>query len=448
MRPALRVPRAPFPRLPLVPDPFRRIRVPRDLDAVTSVNPDGECDPRDVGMTADGVERIWRSVRRLYRSGMHPAIALCLRRDGQVVIDRAIGHSRGNGPGDAEDEPKVAATPATPFGIFSASKALTAMVVHLLDQHDLLHVGDRVCEYIPEYGTHGKDAITIAHVLSHRAGVPNLPGELLDLRYIEDRDYILDALCDARPSSRPGRLLAYHAISGGFILAEIVQRVTGKGLREVLADEVLDPLAFRWCNFGVAEADIDQVARSYVTGPPVLPPISTLLRRALGVPIDQIVEVSNDPRFLTAVVPAANVITTADEMSRIFELMRAGGELDGVRIFDPSTIRRAITEHSYLELDLSLGFPLRYGLGFMLGARWLSLYGPDTEMAFGHLGFTNILGWADPERAISGALLTSGKPILYAELTDLWDVMRVIGAQAPKVERSALAFEPATGPAR
>jgi CubicO group peptidase (beta-lactamase class C family) len=448
MRPALRVPRAPFPRLPLVPDPFRRIRVPRDLDAVTSVNPDGECDPRDVGMTADGVERIWRSVRRLYRSGMHPAIALCLRRDGQVVIDRAIGHSRGNGPGDAEDEPKVAATPATPFGIFSASKALTAMVVHLLDQHDLLHVGDRVCEYIPEYGTHGKDAITIAHVLSHRAGVPNLPGELLDLRYIEDRDYILDALCDARPSSRPGRLLAYHAISGGFILAEIVQRVTGKGLREVLADEVLDPLGFRWCNFGVAEADIDQVARSYVTGPPVLPPISTLLRRALGVPINQIVEVSNDPRFLTAVVPAANVITTAEEMSRIFELMRAGGELDGVRIFDPSTIRRAITEHSYLELDLSLGFPLRYGLGFMLGARWLSLYGPDTEMAFGHLGFTNILGWADPERAISGALLTSGKPILYAELTDLWDVMRVIGAQAPKVERAALAFEPATGPAR
>ena len=278
--------------------------------------------------------------------------------------------------------------------------------------------------------------------------MPNLPAELLDLRYIEDRDYILDALCDARPSSRPGRLLAYHAISGGFILAEIVQRVTGKGLREVLADEVLDPLGFRWCNFGVAEADVDQVARSYVTGPPVLPPISTLLRRALGVPIGEIVEVSNDPRFLTAVVPAANVITTADELSRIFELMRAGGELDGVRIFEPSTIRRAITEHSYLELDLSLGFPLRYSLGFMLGARWLSLYGPDTEMAFGHLGFTNMLGWADPERAISGALLTSGKPILYAELTDLWAVMRVIGAQAPKVERSALAFEPATGPAR
>jgi CubicO group peptidase (beta-lactamase class C family) len=431
-----------------VPDPFRRIRVPRDLDAVTSVNPEGECDPREVGMTADGVERIWRSVRRLYRSGMHPAIALCVRREGQVVIDRAIGHARGNGPGDAENESKVAATPATPFGIFSASKALTAMVVHLLDQRDLLHVGDRVAEYIPEYGTHGKDAITIAHVLSHRAGVPNLPGELLDLRYIEDRDYILDTLCDARPSSRPGRLLAYHAISGGFILAEIVQRVTGKGLRDVLADEVLDPLGFRWCNFGVDEADVDQVARSYVTGPPVLPPISTLLRRALGVPIDEIVEVSNDPRFLTAVVPAANVITTADELSRIFELMRAGGELDGVRIFDPSTIRRAITEHSYLELDLSLGFPLRYSLGFMLGARWLSLYGPDTEMAFGHLGFTNMLGWADPERAISGALLTSGKPILYAELTDLWAVLRVIGAQAPKVERSALAFEPVTGPAR
>ena len=117
-----------------------------------------------------------------------------------------------------------------------------------------------------------------------------------------------------------------------------------------------------------------------------------------------------------------------------------------MRIFEPATIRRAITEHSYLELDLSLGFPLRYGLGFMLGARWLSLYGPDTEMAFGHLGFTNMLGWADPERAISGALLTSGKPILYAELTDLWSVLRTIGARRPR--SSARCWRSSPTPAR
>jgi hypothetical protein len=81
----------------------------------------------------------------------------------------------------------------------------------------------------------------------------------------------------------------------------------------------------------------------------------------------------------------------------------------------------------------------------MLGAQLISLYGPDTEMAFGHLGFTNMLGWADPERGLAGALLTSGKPVLYPELPELLGVMRRIGRHAPKVKRSALAFEPAVG---
>jgi CubicO group peptidase (beta-lactamase class C family) len=446
MRPSLRVPRPRLPRLPLLPDPFRRVRVPDDLESVTTVRHEAEVNPRGVGMTRAAVDEIWNAVRQVYRSGMHPAIALCLRREGEVVLDRAIGHARGNGPSDPRGAPPVPATPDTPFCIFSASKAITAMVAHLLDERRQIHVGDRVCEYIPEYGTHGKDAITIAHVLSHRAGVPNLPREALDLERAGDREHLLEILCQAKPRTRPGRLLAYHAIAGGYIIGEIVQRVTGKSIRDVLGQEILDPLGLSWTNYGVDPEDVPAVARSYVTGPPVLPPASTLLARALGLPLEQITEVSNDPRFLTAVVPAGNVVTTAEELSRFFEMLRAGGELGGVRIFEPSTIRRAITEQSYLEVDLTLGAPLRYSLGFMLGAKRLSLYGPDTEMAFGHLGFTNMLGWADPERALAGALLTSGKPVLYPELAELYGVMRRIGANAPKVRRSALAFEPAVGP--
>ena len=109
-------------------------------------------------------------------------------------------------------------------------------------------------------------------------------------------------------------------------------------------------------------------------------------------------------------------MTTANELSRFFELMRRGGELDGVRVLEPRTIRRALTEQSHLEIDFSLGFPTRFSYGLMLGAQLLSLYGPDTEHAFGHLGFTNIIGWADPERALSAALITSGKPVFYPEL--------------------------------
>jgi hypothetical protein len=74
----------------------------------------------------------------------------------------------------------------------------------------------------------------------------------------------------------------------------------------------------------------------------------------------------------------------------------------------------------------------------MLAARLLSLYGRDTDLAFGHLGFTNILGWADPERAISCAVLTSGEPILYPELSRFYGLMQRITGESPKVPRSEL----------
>jgi CubicO group peptidase (beta-lactamase class C family) len=431
--PALRLPRP-----PIGPDPLRRVHVPRDLEPITTRAP--EQDPEAGGMSAAAVESIWEGVERLYRSGVHPAIQLCLRRRGEVVLDRAIGHAQGNGPGDPDDAERVLVTTETPFSIFSASKAITATVVHLLDERGLLHLNDRVAEYIPEYGRHGKDAITIEHLLTHKAGVPNLPGEALSLEHLDDREYLVRLLSDAKPSTRPGRLRAYHAVSGGFVIAEVVQRVTGRDIRHVLADEILDPLGFRWMNYGVAPEDVALVGRNYVTGLPVLPPISTMLTRALGVPVDEVVRMSNEPRALTAIVPSANVVTNANELSRFFELLRAGGIMDGIRILEERTIRRALSERSYLEVDLTLGAPVRMSAGFILGAEWISLYGPDTELAFGHLGFTNILGWADPERELSGALMTSGKPIVYPELYNLWALMRRIGIETPKTDRPMLSL--------
>ena len=212
--------------------------------------------------------------------------------------------------------------------------------------------------------------------------------------------------------------------------------MTGKSIREVLAEEILRPLEFRWGNYGVAPSDVDEVGLGYVTGPRLLPPLSTMVTRVLGAPIDTVVDASNDPRFLTAVVPAANVVTSANELSRFFELFRRGGELDGVRVIEPETLERALTEQSHLEIDFSLGFPTRFSYGLMLGAQMLSLYGRDTQQAFGHLGLINIMGWADPERAISGGLITSGKAIIYPELPRFYGVMQRIASEAPKVRGS------------
>jgi CubicO group peptidase (beta-lactamase class C family) len=433
-------PRIGIPRPPLGPDPLRRIEVPRELDEITAVAPEAE--PEAGGLDAAATERIWSAVETLFRGGAHPAIGLCVRRQGAVMVDRALGWARGVGPEEPDDAERVANTPTTPHVIFSTSKAMTSMLAHILDERGVIHVGDRVAEYIPEYAKHGKEAITIAHVLSHRGGVPNLPPEAFDLAKINDREAIVRILVEAEPRSRAGGNLAYHAISGGYIIGEIVERATGKPIRRVLAEEVLDPLGFRWTNYGVEARDLGAVARSHNTGPPLLPPLSNLLRRALGLSAPEATRMSNTPEFQTATVPSANVITTPNELGRFFELLRRGGTLDGVQIFDPRTLHRALTEQSHLEIDFTLGFPTRFSLGMMLGGQLLSLYGPDTEHAFGHLGFTNIVGWADPERALSAAIITSGKPVLYPELPAFWNVMRTIGRVCPKVHASELPFGP------
>jgi CubicO group peptidase (beta-lactamase class C family) len=420
------------PRLPLLPDPLHRIDVPGNLKAITTVGE--EHDPEAVGLQKATVESIWGSVREFYKSGVHPAIQLCLRRNGKVVLDRAIGHARGNGPDDSRDTPKVPVTPDTPYCVFSTSKGVTAMVIHLLQERGALDISDRVTDYLPEYGAHGKGETTIAHVLAHRAGVPNLPPELLDLDRLGDREFITRTICEAKPSLKPGTLLAYHAVSGGFILGEIVQRATGRSIAEVLAQEILDPLGFRWGNYGVRHEDVEKVGLNYQTGPRLLPPLSTLVTRVLSQPIDRVIELSNDPRFLTAIIPSANTIITANELGRFFEIFRSGGELDGVRVMSVETIHRALAEQSRLEIDLSLGFPTRFSYGLMLGAKVLSLYGLDTDLAFGHLGLINIMGWADPERGISGGLITSGKAIVYPELPRFYGVMQKIASEVPKVE--------------
>ena len=423
------------PRLPLVRDPLRRIRLPGDLRAVTTI---GDEDPRAGGVSKAAAERVWKSAVDLYRARVHPALQLCVRREGVVVLNRAIGHLRGNCPQDPEDAEKKLVRLDTPFCLYSTSKAVTAFVVHMLQERGALSIEDRVADHIPEYAAHGKGEITIGQVLAHRAGVAKISGDALDLGRLADRERLVRIICEAKPAHAPGRMLAYHAVSGGFILGEVVRRATGKTIREVLSEEILDPLGFRWMSYGVGPEDLELVGTGCVTGPRMLPPLSNLLTRALGAPFDTVVEIGNDPRFLTAIIPAANIVTSAEELSRFFEIFRAGGEMDGVRVIGPKTLGRALKEQSRLEIDFSLGFPTRFSYGLMLGARVLSLYGRDTDLAFGHLGFTNIMGWADPERGISVGLVTSGKPALYPEFHRFFALIGRITAEMPKIPSSEI----------
>ncbi|MBW2551450.1 MAG: beta-lactamase family protein, partial [Deltaproteobacteria bacterium] len=108
-------------------------------------------DPGSVGLGRDDVESIWSAVVDFYKTGFHPALGLCIRRRGEVILDRTIGHARGNSPDDPEGTPLVRATPKTLFNFFSGSKAVTAMLIHLLAERDQLHVDEPVATFIPEF---------------------------------------------------------------------------------------------------------------------------------------------------------------------------------------------------------------------------------------------------------------------------------------------------------
>jgi len=411
---------------------IKRCRVPRDPSGLIDV---GREDPGGSDVPAANVERVWSAVVALYRTGVHPALQLCVRRRGVVVLNRAIGHARGNAPGDPPDAPKLSASTSTPFDIFSASKAITAMVIHKLDEKRVLHLEDRVCDFIPEFAKHGKHRITLRHLLSHKAGIPNLPPESLDLDLLARPEKVVEILCESRLRSRPGRVLAYHAATGGFVLAEVVRRVTGDDIRTVLEREIVGPLGYRWMRYGVREEDLPLVARDAVTGPPVPFPASIVLRNALGADLDQVVAIANDPRFLTGIVPSANIVSTASELCAFYQCLLDGGEQNGIQVFAPSTVRHATGEAAWWEVDLTLGLPIRYGLGFMLGSSGVSLFGVDNENAFGHIGFTNTFSWADPDRALAVALCASGKPVVSLHAVRLVQWLASIGRAFPRLDR-------------
>ena len=400
--------------------------VPRDLRSVTVTG--AEEDPGRVGLTRDAIERLWRWAESVYRSGLHPAVQVSIRCEGRTVLDRAIGHARGNDPDDPADAPKVPVTTDTPFVLYSASKAVTAMLVLKLDELGVLHIEDRVADYVPEFAKHGKDQITIRHVLTHRAGIPAMPP---GSDFLTDPVRALQMLCDSRPVGRPGRYLAYHAVSGGYVLGAVIERATGRDARTALRQHVADPLGLRWMNYGVRPEEVELVAHDSFTGPPVLPPFSWMVERALGDGLAGVVNTANGAAFRTAIVPAGNVVTTAGELSRFYMCLASDGSLEGGRVFDARTIRRATTEQSYYEIDWTLGAPLRWGLGLMLGGP-VSMFGLDAPKAFGHVGFTNILGWADPERRIGAAILTSGKPFVSLGTLPLAGLVVQIARTFPK----------------
>jgi len=406
----------------------QNIQAPRSVAGITRTA-SNEVDPETLGLTRDDKSAIWKATKALYRTGAYPAIALCIRRHGEILINRTIGHTHGNGPGEAASD-RVVATPSTPFCLFSASKAITAMMIHLLEERQQINLHNPVSFYIPEFAANGKKSITVEQILTHRAGIATLKD--VDVETWLDQDAMMQLICQARPTSSHREELAYHALTGGYVLGELVHRITGQNLREFMTEHVRIPMDMQYFNYGAPGGRYAEVATNYVTGMRLTFPVKQFVKRIIGMDLTTAVLASNQPSFYEHIIPASNMVATAEEASRFFQCLLDDGEYQGKRIFQPVTVERAIQESNDTKLDKMLLIPMRYSAGMMLG-NTIGLYGLHTSQAFGHIGLTNNFCWADPERRITVALLTSGNPVVGSHLPALMKLLVTISGRCKNV---------------
>ena len=412
---------------------FHLSAMPRDLDSIITIDRARETDPQDVGMLHADVEKIWDNVIKVYRTGVHPAITVSLRRQGKIILSRAIGHARGNGPADSADGAKVLATPDTPMCLFSTSKAVTAVLMHMLAEDGLINVMDPVSFYAPEFARKGKGNITIHQILAHRGGIPGLPKDVaLDTLWNEDATWEL--LCDAEPITTDGSKLAYHAITGGFVLERVIRKVTGQNINAYIDRKIRQPMGMTNFTYGVSAEKLPELALNYATGPRPGPLLAAFIKRALGTDIVSLEATCNDPRFYQAIIPAGNLVATADEVSAFFQMMLNGGKWGRKRICAESTVLRAVQEFGKRTIDRTLLLPMRFSAGLMLGDEPFGVWGPHSAQAFGHVGLVNKFAWADPQRELSATILTSGIPLIAHHILPLANVIRSIGNLTPRSE--------------
>ena len=400
---------------------FRTIEVPDDLTAITDTDGASEVDPRKVQLSSDAVENIWQACETLYRSGVYPMMSLCLRRQGEIVLNRSLGFTR---------DDRIASL-NTPVCLFSASKAVTAVLMHLLAEQGKVNLLNPVSYYIPAFAANGKGSISIHELLAHRGGIPTVPDDV-DLDLLYDHDAALQLLCAAEPNNHQAGIQAYHAITSGFIFNEIIRVTTGLNAQQYLDKYIRKPMGMRYFRYGLTQREQSGVAINSSTGLNSRL-INHALKNVLGAAPDTVIEMTNDPRFYRSVIPSVNLFATAEEVSRFYQMLLNHGHWQGKQIIDPLTVHRAIRPLGKMELDKTLKVPMRYSAGFMLGGNPVGIFGRDTQYAYGHLGYANIFCWADPERDIAVSLLNSGKPVLGPHVKALPLLLGAISAECSQI---------------
>jgi CubicO group peptidase (beta-lactamase class C family) len=336
-------------------------------------------------MNPEGLRAVETLFQQQLDEGLHPGSALAVYWHGRLVLE-LFG-------GQAERESGRPVTPETLFVLFSATKPLSAVCLHILLERGRFDLDDPVARFWPEFARNGKAAVTVRHVLTHSGGFPQHPPQLPPRKW-GDWKAIVEAMEEIEPIWEPGQDTGYHPLNFGWVVGELVRRIDGRPISQFLKDEVAGPLGMRDTYLGLPPELEGRVARLYAADEEVDP---------------RVVAVFNRPEVHQAVIPAGCGISTARDLARFYAALAAGGTLDGTRILSAESVERATALQVHVQSDRTLGIPMRWALGFHLGGNPVDLFGYNTSpRAFGHGGHGSSVGWADPDLGVAVAIITNG----------------------------------------
>jgi CubicO group peptidase (beta-lactamase class C family) len=326
----------------------------------------GSCDERFSAVSAALAENI--------DAGEETGASLVVDLDGEIAVDIWGGF---------RDEARtIGWTGDTITNVWSTTKTVTSLAALMLVERGDLDVDAPVSKYWPEFAANGKQDVLVRHLMSHTSGVSGLaqPAAVEDLY---DWDTSTARFAAQAPWWPPGTASGYHALNFGHLIGEVIRRISGKSLKQFVAEEIAGPLGADF-QIGAVESDWGRIAA--VTPPPPLPfdlealgADSPAVKTLTGPLVDA--AQANTPGWRHADIGAANGHGNARSVARILSVISRGGEVDGVRLLSPETIDVIFREQSN-GVDLVIGVPLRFGIGYGLPQLDTLPYVPDEKICF------------------------------------------------------------------
>ena len=297
----------------------------------------------------------------------------------------------------------------TIVNVWSTTKGPAAMCLHRLAEQGRLDLDSPVARYWPEFAQAGKDKVPVSYLLNHKAGLPAIK-QTIPAQTLYDWNAMTSALAAHEPWWEPGTRHGYHAYTYGYLLGEVLRRITGKSLGTYLREEIAQPLNLDF-HIGLDARDDGRVAQMIGADPAPAGEANLFSEafknpesvsfKALSNPLSLMqVKTINTREWRGAEIAAANGHGSARSLARLYGALACGGEADGVRVLSADSIRRCYTEQSRGP-DAVLLRETRFGLGFMLPLPGMAH--DRNPRNFGHPGAGGSIAYADPDTRIGFA---------------------------------------------